>query len=42
MHDVADAPDIEDREILAVGVDDALQLADHRLPPRVSSPGWSR
>ena len=37
MHQIADAVDVEDDGILAVGVDDALELADHgwRLfPPR--------
>jgi hypothetical protein len=27
---IADAADVEDDEILAVGIDDALELADHR------------
>ena len=30
MHQIADAVDVEDDEILAVAVDDALELADHR------------
>src|SRR5688572_5963396 len=30
MHLVADAADVEDDKILAVAVDDALELADHR------------
>ena len=29
MHHVADAVDVDDDEVLAVGVDDALELADH-------------
>jgi hypothetical protein len=29
MHLIADAADIEDDEILAVGIDQALELADH-------------
>ena len=30
MHQIADAVDVEDDEILAVGIDDAFELADHR------------
>jgi hypothetical protein len=30
MHLIADAVDVEDDVILAVGIDDALKLADHR------------
>ena len=33
MHDVADAVDVEDDEILAEGIHHALELADHRLGP---------
>src|SRR3977135_3197243 len=29
MHEIADAVDVEDDEIFAVAVDDALELADH-------------
>ena len=29
MHLIADAADVEDDEVLAVAVDDALELADH-------------
>src|SRR5262249_42808197 len=29
LHEVADAVDVEDDEVLAVTVDDALELADH-------------
>ncbi|MDD1527831.1 hypothetical protein C7U88_11165 [Bradyrhizobium sp. WBOS2] len=29
MHLIADAADVEDDEILAVGIDQALELADH-------------
>jgi hypothetical protein len=29
VHLIADAADVEDDEILAVGVDQAFQLADH-------------
>jgi hypothetical protein len=33
MHLIADAADVEDDEILAVAVDQALELADHAPPP---------
>ena len=33
MHHVADAVHVDDDEVLAVAVDDALELADHRAPP---------
>jgi hypothetical protein len=29
MHEIANAADVEDDEIPAVGIDDALELADH-------------
>jgi hypothetical protein len=29
MHDVADAMHVEDHEILAMGIDDAFEFADH-------------
>jgi hypothetical protein len=29
MHQIADPIDVEDDEILAVGIDDACELADH-------------
>jgi len=29
VHQIADAVDVEDDEIFAVAVDDALELADH-------------
>jgi hypothetical protein len=32
VYDVADAVDVDDDEVLAVGVEDALELADHAVP----------
>src|SRR5205085_8771445 len=37
MHLIADAADIEDDKILAIAVDQAFQLADHRCDP--AAPG---
>jgi predicted amidohydrolase YtcJ len=31
VHEIADAVDVKDDVILAVGIDDALELADHRV-----------
>src|SRR5579883_3117713 len=42
MHLVADAADVEDDEILAIGIDQALQLADHRLATFSRSAGLAR
>jgi hypothetical protein len=33
MDHVADAMNVDDDEVLAIGVDDALQLADHIILP---------
>ena len=33
LHLIADAADVEDHEVLAIGVDDAFELADHRAVP---------
>ena len=42
MHLIADAADIEDDVILAVGVDQAFELADHGVPGRHRSATLSR
>ena len=47
MHEVADAVDVEDDGVLAIAVDDALELADHAAPiwlppPRRRPPSWCR
>src|SRR5580700_4817439 len=40
MHQIADAVDVEDDGILAVGVDHAFELADHIFPlPRAGEEG---
>ena len=46
MHLIADAADVEDDVVLAVAVDDALELADHvssavlTPEPRINAPRW--
>ena len=34
MHEIADAVDVDDDEVLAIAVDHALELADHRHRPQ--------
>ncbi len=38
MHEIADAMDVEDDEILAIAVDHALKLADHLSLPIILQP----
>src|SRR5258708_34491715 len=38
MHQIADPVDVEDDEILAVGIDDAFELADHLRVPIIGPP----
>ena len=37
MHEIADTVDVEDDRVLAIGLDDALELADHGAPARRAS-----
>jgi hypothetical protein len=37
LHEIADASDVEDDEVLAIAVDETSELADHALVPAARS-----